>query len=187
LRRVPGVARVDLNGVEPREIDIDLILDKIKEHNVDVGRLIRTLQSASSNMVLGQVNDKGMRYTVRALGQFATVEEIENLVIDERGLRVKDIAEVTYEEPPLTYGRHLDGQYAVALEAYKESTANTVDVVRGIIKVINEDIANDDLLQGTTRPRRSSAASRESPPRERSADCSRWSSSTSSCDVSRRR
>jgi hydrophobic/amphiphilic exporter-1 (mainly G- bacteria), HAE1 family len=148
LRRVPGVARVDLNGVEPREIDIDLVLDKIKEHNVDVSRLIRTLQSASSNMVLGQVNDKGMRYTVRALGQFATVEEIENLVIDERGLRVRDIAEVTYEEPPLTFGRHLDGKYAVALEAYKESTANTVDVVRGLIKVINEDISNDDLLQG---------------------------------------
>jgi HAE1 family hydrophobic/amphiphilic exporter-1 len=148
IRRVPGVARVDLNGVEPREIDIDLVLDKIKEHNVDVSRLIRTLQGASSNMVLGQVNDKGMRYTVRALGQFSTVEEIENLVIDERGLRVKDIAEVTYEEPPLTYGRHLDGKYAVALEAYKESTANTVDVVRGIMKVINEDIANDDLLQG---------------------------------------
>ncbi|MGK2857619.1 MAG: efflux RND transporter permease subunit [Thermoanaerobaculia bacterium] len=148
LRRVPGVARVDLNGVEPREISIDLVLDRIKEHNVDVSGLIRTLQGASSNMVLGQVNDKGMRYTVRALGQFATVEEIENLVINERGLRVRDIAVVTYEEPPLTYGRHLDGKYAVALEAYKESTANTVDVVRGIIKVINEDIANDDLLQG---------------------------------------
>lgn len=148
LRRVPGVARVDLNGVSPREIDIDLVLDKIKEHNVDVSRLIRTLQSASSNTVLGQVNDKGMRYTVRALGQFATVEEIENLVIDERGLRVKDIAIVSYEEPPLTFGRHLDGKYAVAIEAYKESTANTVDVVRGLIKVINEDIQNDELLQG---------------------------------------
>lgn len=148
LRRVPGVARVDLNGVSPREIDIDLVLDKIKEHNVDVGSLIRTLQSASTNMVLGQVNDTGMRYTVRALGQFSTVEQIENLVINEQGIRVRDIAVVTYEEPPLTYGRHLDGQYAVALEAFKESTANTVDVVRGIMKVINEDIAKDDLLQG---------------------------------------
>ncbi len=148
LRRVPGVARVDLNGVAPREIDIDLTLDSIKEHNVDVGQLIRTMQGASTNMVLGQVNDQGMRYTVRAVGQFSTVDEIENIVINSNGIRLKDIATVTYEEPPLTYGRHLDGKYAVALEAYKESTANTVDVVRSIMKVMDEEIANDDLLQG---------------------------------------
>ena len=37
LRRVPGVARVDLDGVEPREISIDLVLARIREHNVDVG------------------------------------------------------------------------------------------------------------------------------------------------------
>src|SRR5687767_6104218 len=37
LRRVPGVARVSLNGVAPREINIDLVLDKIKAHNVNIG------------------------------------------------------------------------------------------------------------------------------------------------------
>ncbi|MFO7622043.1 MAG: efflux RND transporter permease subunit [Bacteroidales bacterium] len=40
LRRVPGVARVDLNGVAPPEIYIDLLLDKVKAHNVDLGALI---------------------------------------------------------------------------------------------------------------------------------------------------
>ena len=47
LRRVPGVARVSLEGVAPKEIDIDLILSKIQEHNVDVGAMIRALQGAS--------------------------------------------------------------------------------------------------------------------------------------------
>ena len=42
------------------------MLDKVKAHNVDIGGLIRKLQGASSNMVLGQVNDKGMRYSIRA-------------------------------------------------------------------------------------------------------------------------
>ena len=40
LRRVPGVARVDLNGVAPPEIYIDLLLDRVKAHNVDLGALI---------------------------------------------------------------------------------------------------------------------------------------------------
>jgi HAE1 family hydrophobic/amphiphilic exporter-1 len=148
IRRVPGVARVDLNGVAPREIDIDLILDKIKEHDVDVGALIDRLRGASSHLVLGQVDRGGLRYTARALGAFESVEAIRNYPVDERGLTLGDIAEITYEEPPIPYGRHLDGQYAVALEVFKESTANTVNVVSAVMKVIEEDIDRDPLLQG---------------------------------------
>jgi len=150
LRRVPGVARVDLDGVAPREIDIDLVLDKVRQHNVDVGALIQQLQGASSNLVLGQIEDGGLRFTARALGEFTSVEEVGNVAIDQNGLRLSDIAEINYEEPPIPHGRHLDLQFAVGLEVFKESTANTVDVVRRVMAVIQEDINNDPLLQGVT-------------------------------------
>ena len=115
LRRVEGVARVDLDGVSPREISIDLVLDRIREHNVDVSALIQMLRSASTNLVLGQVESGGLRFTARAIGEFTSVEEIGNLQINEQGLRIKDIAEVTYEEPPYAHGRHLDQEPAVGL------------------------------------------------------------------------
>jgi len=150
IRRVPGVARVTLEGVEPREIFIDLILDRVKEHNVDVGALIAQLRGGSSNLVLGQVEDGGLRFSARALGEFTSVEEIGSLVINDQGLRVSDIAEVSYEEPPYPHGRHLDRQFAVALEVFKESTSNTVDVVRDVMSVIQNDINSDSLLQGVT-------------------------------------
>jgi HAE1 family hydrophobic/amphiphilic exporter-1 len=148
IRRVPGVARVDLDGVAPREISIDLSLDAIKAHRVDVGALIQRLQASSANLVLGQIQDGGLRYTARALGAFQSVDQIAGLPIDERGLRLGDIAEITYEEPPIPYGRHLDGKYAVAINVFKESTANTVEVVRAVNKVIHEDIGSDPLLKG---------------------------------------
>ncbi len=148
LRRVNGVARVDLNGVEPRELFVDLILDKIKEHSVDVGSLAQLLQSVSTNLVLGRAESGGLRYTVRSLGSFDSIESLADLVINERGLRLGEVAEITYREPLLTFGRHLDGKYAVALDVYKESTANTVDVVREVTRVVEEDINNDPLLKG---------------------------------------
>ncbi|HKY32446.1 MAG TPA: efflux RND transporter permease subunit [Candidatus Polarisedimenticolia bacterium] len=148
IRRVPGVARVDINGVAPREISIDLVLDKVKEHGVDVSALIQKMRGASANMVLGQVSQDGLRYTARAIGAFDSVDSISGLVVNDRGLRLSDIAEIRYEEPPIPFGRHLDGQYAVALDVFKESTANTVDVVRAVMKVIQQDIDADPLLQG---------------------------------------
>ena len=148
IRRVAGVARVNLGGVAPREIEINLELDKIKAHGVDVGELIERLQNASSNMVLGQVTDSGLRYAARALGAFASVDEIRGIIINKQGLRLGDVATITYQEPPSTIGRHLDGETAVAVDIFKESTANTVDVVRAVEKVIHEDINSDPLLKG---------------------------------------
>ena len=84
IRRVPGVGRVDINGVAPREIFIDLILDKVQEHGVDVGELIAKLRGASSNLVLGEVHDGTQRFTARALGAFHSVDALAELVIDER-------------------------------------------------------------------------------------------------------
>jgi len=148
IRRVSGVARVDLNGVAPREINIDLRLASIKAHNVDIGQLIQRLRGASSNMVLGQIDDRGLRYTARVLGSFNSIDAIGSFPINEQGLTLTDIADISYEEPPVRFGRHLDLEYAVALEVYKESTANTVDVVHAVTAVIENDISNDPLLQG---------------------------------------
>src|SRR2546425_85014 len=148
IRRVPGVARVTLDGVAPSEIFIDLILDRIKEHGVDIGTLLQRLQGATSNIVLGQVSHDGLRYTARALGAFDSLQAIEDLVVNNRGLRVKDIAEIRYEEPPIAHGRHLDGTQAVALDVFKESTANTVDVATAVMKVITQEIDQDPLLKG---------------------------------------
>jgi len=148
LRRIPGVGRVDLEGVLPREMYIDLILDEVVEHNVDVGALMVQLQGSTSNLVLGQVSDDNLSFTARAVGEFGSVEEISNLAINEHGLRLADIAEINYEQPPIPHGRHLDGEYAVALQVFKESTANTVDVATAVYDVLENDIGADPLLQG---------------------------------------
>ncbi len=148
IRRVPGVARVDLEGVLPREISIDLVLDKVRAHGVDVGNLIERLRGATASVVLGQVSQSGLRYSARVVGAFDSLEALGGLPVNDRGLKLSDVAEITYEEPPIGIGRHLDGQYAVGVTVFKESTANTVEVVRAVHRTIKEDIDRDPLLKG---------------------------------------
>lgn len=148
IRRIPGIAKVDLHGVEPKEIDIYLILDKIKEHNVDVRRLVEKLQGASAQMSLGRISKDGLHYNARVLGNFDALEMIENFHVNDQGLKIKDIATITYEEPVLSFGRHLNRQNAVAMEVYKESSANTVETAQRVLHVIQNDISKDPLLKG---------------------------------------
>ncbi|MEM8993946.1 MAG: efflux RND transporter permease subunit [Acidobacteriota bacterium] len=148
LRRIPGVAKVDLDGVAPREIFVDLRLDKIKEHGVEIDKLIQMLSKASATMVLGDIEDGGKRFTARAIGDFESVDELRQVRIDANGLRLGDVADITFEEPPIRYGRHLNRADAIALNVFKESTANTVDVVHSVLGMINGEIADDPLLSG---------------------------------------
>ncbi|MFQ5772481.1 MAG: efflux RND transporter permease subunit, partial [bacterium] len=98
-------------------------------------------------LTAGRITDGQRRYNVRPLVEFRSVEEIENLIINNRGLRLKDVAKVRYDHPVLDYGRHLDRRYAIGLEIFKEAGANTVEVGERILEAISE-IESSTEMQG---------------------------------------
>ncbi len=75
------------------------------------------------------------------------MEDIKNLVIDTKGLRLKDIANIRYDHPELDYGRHLDRKYAIGLEIFKEAGANTVELGDRVLESIRE-IENSKEMAG---------------------------------------
>ena len=127
IERVPGVSRVDLEGVEKKEIRIELAADRIAAHGVDVRVLGDTLRQANFAMAAGDVLEAGRRYYVKPEGRFDSLADVENFVIDARGLRLGDIATVRHTQPRQTYERHLNGKYAVGLSVFRESGANLVE------------------------------------------------------------
>ncbi|MBN2433585.1 MAG: efflux RND transporter permease subunit [Acidobacteria bacterium] len=147
LERVKGVADVEIGGVARREISIYLRLDDIKKYRVDVGRLFRRMDDANLNVSLGRVLDQGMRFGVLANNELDSLGDISNFPVNERGLRLRDIADIEYAEPPLDYGRHLNGDYAIAVEIRKTSDSNIVDTVARVHEKI-EEINSDPSLEG---------------------------------------
>lgn len=141
IERINGVAKVDLYGVDKKQIRIELIPERLEAHNVNINQLAEILRRSNFSMTAGKVDDSGKRYLVRPLGEITTVEGFEDLVIGEDNLRLKDIASVAFESPIKDHGRHLDRKYAIGLDVFKESGANTVQVgnrVMDEIEAINK-------------------------------------------------
>ncbi len=147
LERVPGVAAVEIGGVERREIEISLRLDDLKLYRVDVGELFNRLDAANLNVSLGRVTDGSLRYGVITNGAVSSLEELRQFPVNATGLRLKDVANVDLKDPALNYGRHLNGDYAISLEIRKASDANTVKTVDRIMGKIDE-LNRDPSLQG---------------------------------------
>jgi HAE1 family hydrophobic/amphiphilic exporter-1 len=128
LERIPGVARVTLEGIEPREVRIELIADRVISHGIDLIDLQRQLEQVNFSDSAGLIRDNETRYRVNPKGEFRSVEEIGALVISKEGLRLSDIADIRYDSKKRTYARHLDRNYAIGISVFKENGANLVDV-----------------------------------------------------------
>ncbi len=147
LERIPGVAQVRLDGVNPKEVRIRLRPEDLNSHGVDVRSLTNFLRNQNFDQSLGTVEEPGLLYRLRTVESYASVAEIRDLVIRDDGLRLHHIADVRYEEPPLEYGRHLDGDFAIGITVSKESTANTVAICDEVEKRVAA-MAEDPELDG---------------------------------------
>ena len=147
LERLPGIARVELQGVEPPEVQIELNSDRIAAHGIDLAELNMRLGAASFSTSGGVISDGELRYRVQPVGELATLDEIRNLVIDARGLRLRDVADVKLRPREMNYERHLDMRRAIGIEIYKERGANLVDVGRRALAAVRA-IGEDPDMQG---------------------------------------
>jgi hydrophobic/amphiphilic exporter-1 (mainly G- bacteria), HAE1 family len=147
LERIPGVAVVSLDGVNPREVRVNLDLKKLKQHKINVRDVWQVLAQNNQNSALGVLRSSSTKIALRALGAFTSIDELSQLPIGQANLRLSDIAEISYVEPPLEYGRHLDGDFAIGLNVAKESSANTITITDAVYERIAQ-MKKDPELDG---------------------------------------
>ena len=138
LERIDGVSRVDLHGVDPREILILLNADLIAAYGVNVAYLRDVLTRSNFAVSAGRLTAGDQRLSVRPRGEFQSVDEIRDLVISTDGLRLGDIARVELRTPERNYGRHLDREYAIGVAINKSTGTNLVDVTDRVIAEVEE-------------------------------------------------
>ncbi|MDR8523539.1 efflux RND transporter permease subunit [Shewanella fidelis] len=144
LERVQGVSQVTLYGVEQKQIEIRINADKLAASNISVQTLNSRLQQQNFVINAGVLKTQSRVYQVSPKGEFRNLDDINAIVIAQ-GLTLGDIADVSFSLPERLDGRHLDQNYAVGLDVFKESGANLVDVSKRVMKVIDEAKQNSQF------------------------------------------
>ncbi|WIA63335.1 efflux RND transporter permease subunit [Stenotrophomonas sp. BIO128-Bstrain] len=133
IERIPGVARVNISGAPPNEVEIAISPDRLTAHNLSINELSDRLRTLNFSISAGQIDDNGQRVRIQPVGEITDLQELRDLVIDNKGLRLGDIAEVRLKPTRMNYGRRLDGNPAVGLDIFKERSANLVEVSRAAL------------------------------------------------------
>ncbi|WP_018974540.1 efflux RND transporter permease subunit [Rudaea cellulosilytica] len=148
LERLPGVARVQLQGVSQREVQIEISAERLGAAAVSLDELYQKLSTANFSASGGLIKDGDLRYHVQPAGEWRSIDDIRALAINERGLKLSDIADISFKPARADYELHLDMRPAVILRVYKERAANLVDVGRRVwdeIDRIKQSGQIDDL------------------------------------------
>jgi HAE1 family hydrophobic/amphiphilic exporter-1 len=144
LERLPGVARIEVEGVAKQEVLVALDKDRLSAHGVALNELVQQLQAANFSVSAGQINEAGRRLRVQPRGELLELQALRDLRINNRGTRLSDIAEVSFQPQRMNYVRQMEGRPSVGVDIYKERSANLVDLSRAVraeIKVLENDPA----------------------------------------------
>ncbi|MBU6199137.1 MAG: efflux RND transporter permease subunit, partial [Xanthomonadaceae bacterium] len=109
--------------------------------------LYAKLSDANFSASAGPITDGNLRYQVQPLGEWRSLDDIRAMPLNDKGLRLGDIASVTLKPARLDYRRHLDGKPAIAVDISKERNANLVEVASRALAEIDR-IGRDPEMRG---------------------------------------
>jgi multidrug efflux pump len=147
---VEGVARVRIGGEQRYAMRVWLDRKKLAAHNLTVNDIESSLRAENVELPAGSVESEERQYTVRMARTYRTQEQFSQLVVkhaaDGHLIRLGDIAKVekgTVEDRTLFRG---NGISQVGIGIAKQSTANTLDVARGV--QAQQELMNKSLPKG---------------------------------------
>ena len=139
LEQLVGVASVAVVGAPEDEIRIEVDADKMRALGLTTDEVATAVKAANANGAGGTIRRGQFRFSVRALTEFRSVDEIGLTPVGpaRSGIKLRDLATVTLTSADPTTVTRLDAGAAVGLVVYKDAGANTVAVTRQIYTTVD--------------------------------------------------
>jgi HAE1 family hydrophobic/amphiphilic exporter-1 len=163
IEKVTGVASATISGGKEREILVEVDQGRLQASKISILSLVEALKNSNLNYPAGTTKGKLYEYLIRTMGEFKTVPEIKDTVVevdtlnsrkqprevsqeeeeskldeDKRLILLSDLATVkdTLKEDK-SFSRY-NGRDNISLAIQKQAEANTIQTVERIRTTIEE-------------------------------------------------
>ncbi len=132
LSRIDGVANITGDGLEQKEVLIELDRERLSSSGVNLYELAQQLGDDNFTMASGHVLSDGRKMLLRSVARYDSVEALNDRLVTP-SLRLGDIATIKYEIPEQRYRARAMSKPAIALIVRKEGDANTRAVSERVV------------------------------------------------------
>ena len=135
ISQLPGVAQVNIFGAQKYAVRVRVNPDAVSARGLSLAEVRSAIAAANSNSPVGTLNGSNQRLTLGATGQMERAGEYGNLIISQKNgipIRLNDVAQIYDSVENDQTGSWYNGQRSIMLAVYRQSDANTVQVVDSI-------------------------------------------------------
>lgn len=146
IKTVDGIKKVELHGVQPRVVYIDIPDERLAQYGLSISQVWNQLNTQNTTFDAGRFATSNERIRIEQSSEFGSIDDIKNLMlkggISELGtglIRLGDIADITmgYQEPAMTENRY-NGVPAVTLAMSPVSGVNVVSLGDDINRIVSD-------------------------------------------------
>ncbi|NCB07403.1 MAG: efflux RND transporter permease subunit, partial [Bacteroidia bacterium] len=149
MENIDGVASATVYGGKEKSIEVTYDAAACKAYNITPSQIQRAISQGSTDRTFtGYLHDSNKQYFVHVTAEYADVSDIENIVVAEGPIFLKDVADIYFgvkEEETISRVNGLD---AVSMILVSDSQANLIELshkVQDEIKELNKKLALKDV------------------------------------------
>lgn len=140
FEKIDGVSSVSLSGGTEDEIQITVDQSKMQNYGVTMNSISAALTAENKNIPSGSLKQGSIDISLRTVGEYTTVEDIENTFVTTKNgsnILIKDIADVKRTQKEKTSKSLINGKESCRYSLSKSSDGNIVTVTDNVIKAMN--------------------------------------------------
>lgn len=141
LLSVPGVARCIVFGGQVRQLQIQVLPDRLMAYGLSISDVLTAAQNSTDVCGAGFVENANQRISIQMEGQALTPELLGGVVVtyhNGQAVRLKDVANVTAGAEPKFGDALIQGQHGVMMDMASQYGENTMDVTRAAEAALKE-------------------------------------------------
>jgi HAE1 family hydrophobic/amphiphilic exporter-1 len=141
LNRVPGVGAVTISGAPQRQVEVNVLPEKLEAYNLTVEQIAGVIQAENLNVPAGSFDVGTATYALRVEGEFKASDQLLNIVVgsrDGKNVYIRDIATVRDSIQTRIQESYTNEVKGAMVVVQKQSGSNTVQIAEKVNKLIPE-------------------------------------------------
>ena len=146
IEDIPQVTKVDVRGIQEKEVKIDVDLYRMESMEVTFNDIENAITSENMTISGGDLVVDGVRRNVRLIGEFKDWTEIPDVIVKNEKfniVRLRDIAEVSFEGKERESFSREYGSPVVMLDVMKRGGENLIETSEAVDDIIAVAKRND--------------------------------------------
>lgn len=150
IEPISEVSKVNIQGVTEKEVKIEIDVNQMMAREISFYDIEGAIGNENISMSGGEAIIDSSRYSIRVIGEFEELEELEKIIIKHENGNIVYLRDILKSPIELTYKEttsitRLFGQPVVSLQIVKKGGENLLSATEQIHEIL-EEAQNDKLI-----------------------------------------